>query len=188
MKIQVTSHDSDEKENGFLSVEWIGAISLLLLPAFIVVFSLIQVPNRKNLSQVASAAAARAYVQALDQSQADAAARAAAAEAIQGETKDKTDISSSAAVDKFLDDHQAKVELVDPSNSHYCPGAEITIKVTLPLPLSFNPFQGTSSPFPVGSLSSTSTERIDDYAELADQESTGTTYPFDVDAPGVCSE
>ncbi len=166
---------SDNDEQGFMAAEWMIGISLLLIPTFVLVYSLVQLPPRKNLTQVASAAAARAYVQALDQSQADAAARAAAAEAI--------------ASEKSVSEDDLEVEVKITNGPGYCPGSEVTAVVKLPLPVALDPFNGYRKVnSPTSLISSSATERIDDYAELADSETGTPGFVYDVDTPGKCPE
>ncbi len=138
-------------ESGFMSAEWLAAFGVLVIPVFILVVSLIQVPPRVSAGNNAASQAALAYVGALDQSQAIDQAEEAAEDAI---TSRNLGISAS----------EIRVEVVE--SNGYCPGREVTIEVTIPIPVSINPF-GDSALFEFGSLSSRSTERIDDYAELA---------------------
>lgn len=169
-------------DRGFMAAEWMMGISLLLIPAFVIVYSIVQVPARKNLTQVASAAAARAYVQALDQSQADAAASAAAAEAIASETGE-----SVTDVDAFLAERKAEVKIT--AKDGYCPGAEITAVVKLPLPVALNPFDSYRKVNSSLKLGSAATERIDDYAELADSTTGKSNVSSDYDIEnGTCPE
>ena len=54
----------EKKQNGFMAIEWVVGMALLVVPAFILVISMMQYPPRKALSQVAASEAATAYVQA----------------------------------------------------------------------------------------------------------------------------
>lgn len=152
----------DNRESGFLAAEWSIALAVLLLPAFVVAFSIANLPSRKHLSQTASAAAARAYVEALDQGQAEQSARAAAAEVINAEYPGS--VNTSELLSNGVDSSNGtKVEIV--SSSTYCPGQEATVRVTMRLPLLIDFFNdNVRANIPV---SSTATERIDDYAEVA---------------------
>ena len=158
-------------ESGFLSAEWLAGVGILVLPTFILVMSIVQFPARKNLTQVASAAAARAYVQALDQSQADAAARAAAAEVIAGEYGDSVDASNEDAVSSYLyakhiDVGEPKFKDGNDGTAAYCPGTQWTVSVSAPYPIAINPF-GNSLGLPGGAkITSSASDRIDDYAEV----------------------
>jgi|GEM_PF-2631347 hypothetical protein len=191
-----------QNQNGFMSAEWSAAVAFLLIPAFIVSFSMLQLPARKNLSQVASTAAARAYVQVLDQSQAEAAARAAAVEAISAEligtepnAADYSDVDKyNERLEQYNENRAAFFgDPLDPDSGFkgeidiefnlkgdgYCPGDEVQVIVSLPFPLLINPFQSGGDPFSgIGSskISSSSTERISDYGELTDSE-TGPALP-----------
>lgn len=147
-------------EKGFMAAEWTGAVAFLMIPTFIVVVSLLQFPPRKSLTQVASTEAARAYVQVLDSRQADTSARAAAADVIAaefGRSKDQ--------ILKEMESGSIKYNVVNRTNG-YCPGSEVTIRISVPAPVSANPFSKGGQLFSAGSISSTATERIDDYAEI----------------------
>jgi len=150
-----------QDEKGFMAAEWTGAVAFLLIPTFILIVSLLQYPSRKSITQVASAEAARAYVQVLDSEQADTSARAAAADAIAAELgRDAEDI-----LNQMNTGGKIKFEVIERTNG-YCPGSEITIRITMPAPVSVNPFSRGGEIFTISSISSTSTERIDDYAEI----------------------
>ena len=142
-------------QSGFMTAEWSVGIALLLFPSFVLIMTFLQIPTRQSLAQAASSAAARAYVQALDQSQAVTAARAAAQEVVleQYPSADPSDIS---------------VDVVYPTL--YCGGNEVSIRVTISAPVILNPFSNYDDVSDGIDISSTSTERIDDYAELADSE------------------
>lgn len=148
-------------QDGFIAAEWSACIALLLFPAFVFIATAIQVPARQSLSQAASSAAARAYVQVLDQDQAGLAARAAAESVIRDEYPGATDID---------------VDVV--SSSYYCPGNEVTIRVGIYAPVVINPFGSNSSAAPRIKIYSSSTERIDDYSEV-----TGADVEDDVKCP-----
>ncbi len=141
-------------DRGFMAAEWSVGVALLLFPAFVFVMTVIQIPARQSLSQAAASAAARAYVQALDQSQAETAARAAALAAVQDEypLATPTDISFSS------------------STTFYCPGNEVTVEIGIKAPVVLNPFNGYNSVSSGILIHSNATERIPDYAELADSE------------------
>lgn len=146
-----------------MAAEWVAAISVLIFPTFVVVLSLLQVPNRQAVTQMASSEAARAYVQALDASpgQADTAARAAVVDVISSQLgRSETEITNAVA------NNTIRVEKV--GSEPYCPGNEITFRVSMPLPVSINPFDPGQALFhvPGDVLASTATERIDDYAEI----------------------
>ena len=177
----------DKSEHGFIAAEWVFGIALLVFPAFVLILSLVQVPARKNLTQVTSAAAARAYVQALDQSQADAFARAAAADAIVSEIgeRHRSEVEQAIATDGKI-----KIEVTGPNGEAplYCPGAEIKVKVTMPMPSSINPFNPGVGILPVAELSSSTTGRIPDFAELTDFSAGISDDFFDINRDGVCPE
>lgn len=164
----MTSTDAYPKDSeaGFMAAEWLGAVALLLLPTFIVVVSLLQVPHRQSLAEVTSSEAARAYVQALDESQAETFARAASVDAILAETGRSRDDYPLMTDDEILEELGVTVEVVDDSIS-YCGGSEFTLRVTVPMPVTLNPFEQNNDLFEVGTLNASATERIDDYAELA---------------------
>ena len=195
LKLRINSN-AISMERGFMAAEWIAGIAFLLIPTFIVVFSLLQIPARKNLTQVAAAAAARAYVQVQDQSQADAAARAAAAAAIASEFGGNPG-SDEASVNAYLSARDVDIVLpntIAGSPAVYCPSQEITVEVRMPVPVTINPFDSGASWFSPGAkLSASATERIDDYGELTDSETEGVknpSYPFDVDQdpPAGCPD
>ncbi len=180
-------NDTKRNERGFIATEWVFGIALLVFPAFVIILSLVQVPARKNLTQVTSAAAARAYVQALDQSQADASARAAAADAIVSEIgeRHRSEVEQAIATDGKI-----KIEVTGPNGEPplYCPGAEIKVKVTMPMPSSINPFNPGVGILPVAELSSSTTGRIPDFAELTDFSAGVSDDFFDINRDGVCPE
>lgn len=180
----ISTLDNRKDEKGFMAAEWVVGIAILVFPAFVLVLSLTQVPARKNLTQVASAAAARAYVQALDQGQAEAAARAAAADAIVAETGETPSLTNDTLVKNYLSGKNVTLEFNLVSGDGYCPGAQINVSVEAPLPVSINPFSPGDNPFPIGSLKSSATERIDDYSELAPS-ATEDVYDYE---NGTCPE
>ena len=57
--IKLTQRDG----KGFIAIEWVVGMVLLIVPTFMLSLSLLQYPPRKSLSQVAASEAARAYVQ-----------------------------------------------------------------------------------------------------------------------------
>lgn len=158
-------------EKGFMSAEWIFATTVLMFPTFLLVLSLVQVPARKNLTQEAANAGARAYVQALDQEQAPTAARQAVYDAIVAEVGDSSGVLTA------MSNGDIKVNVTQTDG--YCPGREITVSVEMPMPVSWNPFDPGSDLFSMGSLASKSTERIDDYAELADSTTGDSSFDYD---------
>lgn len=164
-----------KSESGFMAAEWVGAVTLLMIPMFVFVFSFLQYPSRKNLTQAASTAAARAYVQALDQSQADAAASAAVVDTIVAEYGEPRRVEITGLIG-------SKIKYSVSESNGYCPGSEVTVRVEIPMPIAVNPFDNDNSLFPSGTkLSSSSTERIDDYSELADSETGTAGYPYDIE-------
>ena len=44
----------EKKQNGFMAIEWVVGMALLVVPAFILVISMMQYPPRKALSQDAA--------------------------------------------------------------------------------------------------------------------------------------
>lgn len=138
--------------------EWVNAVALLLIPTFAIVLSIVQIPPRKALTSVASAEAARAYAQSPDPANAIEAAISAATDAIVAEGGDKAEVRSSIDVSITPD------PLTDPVA--FCPGNDVTITVSLPVPVSFNPYDHVGGLFPISHISSSSTERIDDYATV----------------------
>ncbi len=153
--IKLTQRDG----KGFIAIEWVVGMVLLIVPTFMLSLSLLQYPPRKSLSQVAASEAARAYVQEGNPSDAKNAANQAAKSVIDAEL-------GVGSYDNFSD----VVKVVpDPiaNPSTYCPGSEIKIIVTIPMPLLANPFSDTDEPIiTLNKISSSSTERIDDYSEI----------------------
>lgn len=150
----MTVYSNAGNDDGFMATEWIAAFAVLLIPTFILVVSLIQIPSRVAVGENAASQAALAYVGALDQTRAEDAAIEAANEVVSTQINGLT-----------LDDET--VQVIEASDG-YCPGSEITVEVAVPIPVSINPFGGSAIyEFDSETLSSRATERIDDYAELA---------------------
>ena len=144
--------------SGFIAFEWVLGIVLLVIPSFILAVSFLQYPTYKTLSQNAASESAKAYVQAANQSDAQAAAKAAAKSVIDTELPKNKLTTTDADMDKI-------VKVTTPTL--YCPGAEVTITITIPMPLLINPFSSTSdSGIHLNDAKSSATERIDDYREL----------------------
>lgn len=181
-----------KNDSGFMSAEWLMGIGLLIFPAFVIALSIVQVPSRVNLAKIASAAAAQAYVQTLDQSQADAAAKTAAVEAIIAEYAGPEPSTSDSAAhskwetkkQKITDQVGTKILISASKPNGYCPGEEVSVTVSMPIPVMINPFGSGADPYSgirSKAISSTSTKRIDDYADLADSDSFDPPSSFDYD-------
>jgi Flp pilus assembly protein TadG len=156
-------------EQGFMAVEWIGAVALLLLPVVFFMLGIGQYPTRKSLAQVGAEAAARAYVQATDGEATPLdlpAIRDKAQEAAVTAIADQTG-QSRADVDSAIQVTLQSIEAPN-GNAAYCPGSEATIEVSLPLNMNLDFFSTThiNDKFSLYRVSSTSTERVDDYAEV----------------------
>ena len=150
-----------------MSAEWSIGVALLLIPTFVLVITVMQIPGRKSLSQSASAAAARAYVQVSDQNQAVTAARAAAAEVIIDDFPNASDAKrDEMRNDLNLHGKHAGISVEVISSTPYCPGQEVEVRVVIPVPLVLIPFQSSGTRGQLMGVSSSSIERIDDYSEL----------------------
>ena len=148
-----------EKESGFITIEWMLGLSLIVIPMFVFTLSFLQYPPRKTLSQVVASEATKAYVQ--EQNPGDGRNAAIA-------------IAQSLIDDKFgagtYDLWNAKQPIVDFSKvdpANYCPGANVTVEISLPVPIVYNPFsKDKRSSTSFTEIRSSATERIDDYREI----------------------
>lgn len=154
------------RESGFMSVEWLLGIALLVIPVFILTVNILQYPPKKSLSQVAASEAVKAFVQ--EDNIADA--RAAAEDAAR--TLIKTELGLS---DVEYDEMNAKNTVVDFSkfnSSNYCSGQNVTLTVALPMPIIWNPFSDSNDSLAsLDPIKSNATERIDDYNDLEEDAS-----------------
>lgn len=155
-----------ERDSGFMSVEWLLGIALLVIPVFILTVNLLQYPPRKSLSQVAASEAVKAFVQADNLT----AAKAAAQDAVRTIIENEMSIN-----DAQYDAMNAKEPFVDFSKfrpNDYCNGKNVTLTVSLPMPIIYNPFsKSKASIASIAPVRSDATERIDDYTELEESSS-----------------
>lgn len=150
--------NSQENSNGFMAIEWVVGATLLIVPTFILVMSLLQYPPRKSLAQVAASEAAKAFVQ---EDNPDSALQAANAVAKSVIDDDLGAGSFTPTVDNV------KVSPPLSNATAFCPGQEIKITITLPMPILSNPFSENDDPIvSVTEIKSSATERIDDYREI----------------------
>lgn len=153
------SQDERELNSGFITIEWMLGIALIVIPIFIFTLSFLQYPPRKTLSQVVASEAAKAYVQEDNPANGQAAA---------------LDVAHTLIDDKYgagtYDSWNSKQAIVDFSKinpTSYCPGENITIDISLPVPLVLNPFSSDRrSATSFTEIKSSATERIDDYREI----------------------
>lgn len=151
--------NSEEKDSGFMTIEWMLGISLIVIPIFIFTLSFLQYPPRKSLSQVVASEAAKAYVQESNATD----GRAAALEVAQSVIDDEY---GSGTYDSW-NSKKAVVDFSKFNTSNYCPGANVRIDISLPVPLVLNPFSdGRRSATTFTEINSSATERIDDYREI----------------------
>jgi hypothetical protein len=149
--------NKNRTESGFLSIEWVVGIALLVIPSFILAISILQYPPRKNLTQVTASESARAFTQAQSSSEAVASAREAA----------KATIDNELPSNKYTDSEEHLDRVVKIEIPNYCSGNEVKITITLPMPLLSNPFsESEKALFNGKDVSSSATERIDDYREI----------------------
>ena len=147
----------EKKQNGFMAIEWVVGMALLVVPAFILVISMMQYPPRKALSQVAASEAATAYVQANNDIDGVIAAQDAAKSVIDSELGAGSYSGMTNVVE--VDKHSFKVI------------------VKIPVPLLINPFVDKNKSdsdrriTKITEVKSSATERIDDYREIVSDES-----------------
>lgn len=138
-------------DDGFMAAEWLAAFAVLVFPMFILSVSILQVPPRLSAVENASSNAARAYVGALNQGEALEQAQLAAGDVI------------SSQVSGYSQGPYEHISII--SDTPYCPGSEITIEVSIPIPITINPFGGEAL-IEFSGVTARSTERIDDHADI----------------------
>ncbi|MBP7835069.1 hypothetical protein KA025_03215 [Candidatus Saccharibacteria bacterium] len=153
----------EKKQNGFMAIEWVVGMALLVVPAFILVISMMQYPPRKALSQVAASEAATAYVQANNDIDGVIAAQDAAKSVIDSELG--------------AGSYSGMTNVVEVDKHSFCPGGEVKVIVKIPVPLLINPFVDKNKSdsdrriTKITEVKSSATERIDDYREIVSDES-----------------
>ena len=109
------------------------------------------------MTQVTASESARAFTQAQSSSEAVASAREAA----------KATIDNELPSNKYTDSEEHLDRVVKIEIPNYCSGNEVKITITLPMPLLSNPFsESEKALFNGKDVSSSATERIDDYREI----------------------